>query len=59
MGDASDKIDDLAGKAKEGAGRVTGDRDLEDKGKDEQDRAQFKDAAKDTIDKAKDVLDNK
>jgi len=45
LGDkASNKIDDLGGKAKEGLGKVTGDKDTENEGKVDQAKANLKDA---------------
>jgi uncharacterized protein YjbJ (UPF0337 family) len=41
---ASNKIDDLGGKAKEGLGKVTGDKDTENEGKVDQAKASLKDA---------------
>ena len=42
---ASNKIDDLRGKAKEGLGKVTGDKDTENKGKADQAKSSLKDAS--------------
>ncbi|GAA1070603.1 CsbD family protein [Nocardiopsis composta] len=52
MGDAGDKFDDLAGKAKEGAGKLTGDEGLEREGKADQAKAAAKEAAKEAKEKA-------
>ena len=41
---ASNKIDDLGGKAKEGLGKVTGDKDTQNEGKVDQAKASLKDA---------------
>jgi uncharacterized protein YjbJ (UPF0337 family) len=41
---ASNKIDDLGGKAKESAGKVTGDKSTENEGKVDQSKANLKDA---------------
>jgi uncharacterized protein YjbJ (UPF0337 family) len=41
---AKNKVDDVAGKAKEGLGRATGDRSTEDEGRADQAKADFKDA---------------
>lgn len=41
---ASNKIDDLGGKAKEGLGKVTGDKDTENEGKVDQAKSSIKDA---------------
>ena len=40
----SNKIDDLGGKAKEAAGKVTGDKSTENEGKVDQSKANLKDA---------------
>jgi uncharacterized protein YjbJ (UPF0337 family) len=40
---ASNKIDDVGGKAKEALGKVTGDKDTEDKGKVDQAKSSLKD----------------
>ena len=42
---ASNKVDDLGGKAKEGLGKVTGDKDTEHEGKLDQAKSSVKDAA--------------
>ena len=41
---ASNKIDDLGGKAKEGLGKVTGDKDTENEGRADQAKSSLKDA---------------
>jgi len=41
---ASNKIEDLGGKAKEGLGKVTGDKDTENEGKVDQAKSSLKDA---------------
>jgi len=41
---AKNKIEDVAGKAKEGLGKVTGDRDTENEGRTDQAKADLKDA---------------
>jgi uncharacterized protein YjbJ (UPF0337 family) len=41
---ASNKIEDLGGTAKEGLGKVTGDKDTENKGKADQAKSSLKDA---------------
>jgi len=41
---ASNKIDDLGGKAKEAAGKVTGDKDTENEGRADQAKSSLKDA---------------
>ena len=51
---ASNKIDDLGGKAKEAAGKVTGDKDNVNKGKVDQAKSSLKDAGE----KNKDELKN-
>jgi uncharacterized protein YjbJ (UPF0337 family) len=40
----SNKLDDMAGKAKEGVGKATGDRDTENEGKADQAKSSLKDA---------------
>jgi uncharacterized protein YjbJ (UPF0337 family) len=40
----SNKLDDMAGKAKEGVGKATGDRDTENEGKVDQAKSSLKDA---------------
>lgn len=49
---ASNKVDDLAGKAKEGLGKVTGDDKLESEGKTDQGKADVKEQARKLKDKA-------
>lgn len=49
---ASNKIDDLAGKAKEGLGKATGDESTENEGKLDQAKSSLKDAGE----KVKDAL---
>ncbi len=49
---ASNKIDDLGGKAKEGLGKVTGDKDTQNEGKVDQAKSSLKDAGE----KVKDAL---
>ena len=41
---ASNKVDDLAGKTKEGLGKVTGDKSTENEGKLDQAKSSLKDA---------------
>jgi uncharacterized protein YjbJ (UPF0337 family) len=56
---ASNKGQDLKGKGEEAVGKVTGDKDLERKGKADQVKSAAKDAGekvKDTVSKAKDAL---
>jgi len=48
----SNKIDDLAGKAKEGLGKVTGDDKLESEGKTDQAKSDVKEEARKLKDKA-------
>lgn len=50
------KAEDFGGKAKEAAGKVTGNERLESEGKTDQAKASVKDVADDTIGKAKDAL---
>jgi uncharacterized protein YjbJ (UPF0337 family) len=40
----SNKLDDMAGKAKEGVGKATGDKDTENEGKVDQAKSSLKDA---------------
>ena len=56
MGD--DKIQDLKGKAKEAVGDVTGNEDLENKGKTDQAKASVKDAVGKVVDTVKDKVDD-
>jgi uncharacterized protein YjbJ (UPF0337 family) len=49
---ASNKIDDLGGKAKEGLGKVTGDKDTQNEGKVDQAKSSLKDAGE----KVKDAI---
>ncbi len=51
---SSNKIDDLGGKAKEGLGKVTGDKDTENEGKVDQAKSSIKDAGE----KVKDAFKN-
>ncbi len=51
---ASNKIDDLGGKAKEAAGKVTGDKGTENEGKVDQAKSSLKDAGE----KIKDAFRN-
>ncbi|UXA17815.1 CsbD family protein [Mycobacterium sp. SMC-4] len=51
---ASNKIDDLGGKAKEGLGKVTGDDDTKNEGKLDQAKSSIKDAGE----KVKDAFKN-
>jgi uncharacterized protein YjbJ (UPF0337 family) len=51
---ASNKIDDLSGNAKEALGKVTGDKDNENKGKVDQAKSSLKDASE----KIKDAFKN-
>ncbi|WP_020496516.1 CsbD family protein [Sciscionella marina] len=50
-----DKMDDLAGKAKEAAGKATGDDKLDAEGKGDQAKAEFKEAAKGVKDAVSDA----
>lgn len=54
---ASNKAEDLGGKAKEATGKVTGDDSLEAEGKADQGKASIKDAGEHVKDAAKDVKD--
>ena len=51
---ASNKIEDLGGKAKEGLGKVTGDKSTENEGKADQAKSSLKDAGE----KVKDAFKN-
>jgi len=51
---ASNKIDDLGGKAKEGLGKLTGDKSTENEGKVDQAKSSLKDAGE----KIKDAFKN-
>ena len=53
---AMKNTDDLKGRAKEAAGNLTGDKDMEREGKVDQAAASVKDAVSKVADKAKDVL---
>jgi uncharacterized protein YjbJ (UPF0337 family) len=53
----SNKAEDLKGKAKEGAGRATGDEQLEGEGKGDQAAASLKDGVEKVKDAGKDVKD--
>ncbi len=56
---ASNKGEELKGKGKEAAGKVTGDKDLEREGKTDQVKSAAKDVGekvKDTVSKAKDAI---
>ncbi len=52
---AGNKIDDLAGKAKEAAGSVTGDEQLENEGKLDQAKARIAEVGEDIKDGVRDV----
>lgn len=52
----NDKIDQVAGKIKEVAGKVTGDKDLENEGAAQHGIAKAKDAAKDAAQKVGDAV---
>ncbi|WKD58529.1 CsbD family protein [Corynebacterium caspium] len=54
MGDLSNKADDLMGKAKEAAGNVVDDKDLQNEGKAEQLIADVKEGLSDAADAVKD-----
>lgn len=47
---ASNKMDDLGGKAKEGFGKLTGDKDTENEGKVDQAKSSIKDAVENVKD---------
>jgi uncharacterized protein YjbJ (UPF0337 family) len=51
---ASNKLDDMAGKAKEGVGKATGDKSTENEGKVDQAKSSLKDAGE----KIKDAIKN-
>ncbi|MEU3273151.1 CsbD family protein [Saccharomonospora sp. NPDC006951] len=53
-----DKIDQAAGKAKEAAGKVTGDKDLQNEGETQHGVAKAKDAVKDAANKIGDAVKN-
>ncbi len=58
LGDkASNKREDLGGKAKEGTGKAVGDESLEAEGKNDQASASLKDGAEKVKDAGKDVKD--
>jgi uncharacterized protein YjbJ (UPF0337 family) len=50
-------IDDVSGKAKEAAGKFTGDRDVEREGQGDQARGQMKKAGENIKDAAKNITD--
>jgi uncharacterized protein YjbJ (UPF0337 family) len=56
MGD--DKVQDLKGRAKEAAGDLTGDKDLQNKGKSDQAKASVKDKVGKVVDSVKDRIDD-
>lgn len=56
---ANEKFEDLKGRAKEAAGDLTDDKDLQREGKIDQATAAVKDKVGDAADKVKDVLDRK
>lgn len=56
MGD--DKVQDAKGRAKEGIGKVTGNEELENKGKSDQAKASVKEKAGDVVDVVKDTIDD-
>ncbi|WP_018180702.1 CsbD family protein [Jongsikchunia kroppenstedtii] len=55
--DAQNKAEDLAGRAKEAAGAVTGDDDLKNEGKGDQAEADVKQKVADAADKVKEGVD--
>ncbi len=56
MGD--DKVQDLKGRAKEAAGNLTGNEDLENKGKSDQAKASVKEKVGNVVDSVKDKIDD-
>lgn len=58
MTDTDSTFDKVAGKAKEGAGKVTGDKDLEAEGKLQHAEGKAKEALDDAGDKVKDAVDD-
>lgn len=56
MGD--DKVQDMKGRAKEAAGNLTGDEDLENKGKSDQAKASVKEKVGNVVDSVKDKIDD-
>lgn len=50
------KVDEASGKAKETAGRLSGEEDLRREGEAEKDKAQLKDKVQDAAQKVKDVF---
>lgn len=58
MGDFQNKADELGGKAKETAGKATGNDNLENEGKGDQVKGGLKDAAEDVKDAARKVGDS-
>ena len=56
MGD--EKIQDLKGQAKEAAGNLTGNEDLENKGKSDQAKASIKEKLGEVVDTVKDKVDD-
>lgn len=56
MGDFENKTDDLVGKAKETAGKVSGDESLENEGKGEQIKSDIKEGIENVKDKVSEGL---
>ncbi|MBA3303345.1 MAG: CsbD family protein [Acidimicrobiia bacterium] len=56
MGD--DKVQDLKGRAKEAAGNLTDNEDLENKGKSDQAKASVKEKVGNAVDSVKDKIDD-
>ncbi|MDQ3146067.1 MAG: CsbD family protein [Actinomycetota bacterium] len=56
MGD--DKVQDLKGRAKEAAGNLTDNEDLENKGKSDQAKASVKEKVGNVVDSVKDKIDD-
>jgi uncharacterized protein YjbJ (UPF0337 family) len=54
----SNKVDDLAGKAKEGAGKVTGNDELESEGKTDQAKSSLKEGAREVKEGLEGVKDS-
>ena len=58
MDDAKDKAEQLAGKAKEGFGKLTGDKETEGSGQTDQAVGEAKEAGHDLRDKAQGAVEN-
>lgn len=57
MGDVEGKVDEAKGRAKQAAGALTDDKDLEDEGRVDRAAGSAKDKAADLKDKAEDAID--